>query len=299
MLILDASQTRQRLPYAALLPALAAAARRLAAGAIQAPERLVLPLPEGARYLAMPAADERLAIAKLITVHPGNPSQGLAAIRGQVLASDARDGETLALLDGPTVTACRTAALSMLGLRTLRPGPLRRVALIGAGVQAAEHARALQDCHPGVEIRLASRSREKVQALAGQLRAEGIAAVALPDIRSTLGGADAVITATTSRVPVLPEQLDDATLIVAIGAFTPEMIEVPPALVRARRVVVDTLEGARHEAGDLIQAGVDWGQVLPLAQALEAPPAGGSPLLFKTVGHAAWDLAAVEVALAG
>jgi ornithine cyclodeaminase/alanine dehydrogenase-like protein (mu-crystallin family) len=295
MLILDAEQTRQRLPYAALLPALAAAARRLAAGAIQAPERLVLPLPEGARYLAMPAADERLVIAKLITVHPGNPAQGLAAIRGQVLASDARTGETLALLDGPTVTARRTAALSMLGLRALRPGSVRRVALIGAGVQAAEHARALQDCHPGVEIRLASRSADKAQALASQLRAEGIAAEAAADARSALDGADAVITATTSRVPVLPEQLDDATLIVAIGAFTPEMVEVPAAQVLRRRVVVDTLAGARHEAGDLIQAGVDWSRVQALADCLDAPP--GGPLLFKTVGHAAWDLAAAGVAL--
>ena len=298
MLILDAEQTRQRLPYAALLPALASAAHRLAAGVIQAPERLVLPLAEGARYLAMPAADERLAIAKLITVHPGNPARGLAAIRGQVLATDARSGETLALLDGPTVTARRTAALSMLGLRSLRPGPVRRVALIGAGVQAAEHARALQACHPGVELRLSSRSADKALALTAALRSEGIAAEFQPDVGAALQGADAVITATTSRVPVLPEQVDAGLLIVAIGAFTPEMVEVPAAVVRARRLIVDTLEGARHEAGDLIQAGIDWAQVMPLAQALDAPPAG-APLIFKTVGHAALDLAAVEVALAG
>lgn len=294
MLVLDAEQTRQRLPYAALLPALESALRRLAAGAIQAPERHSLSLPLGGRYLVMPAADARLAISKLITVHPGNPALGLAAIRGQLLVTDARDGAALALLDGPTVTARRTAALSLLGMQRLQPRPIRRVALIGAGVQAAEHARALHEML-GVEIAISSRDPLRTAALVAALSAEGVAAVACADAAAALQGAQVVITATTSRSPVLPETLDDETLIVAIGAFMPEMAELPPALVHARQVVVDTLEGARHEAGDLIQAGVDWAAVKPLVDCLQTAPAGA--LVFKTVGHAAWDLAAAGVAL--
>ncbi|MBA4343488.1 MAG: ornithine cyclodeaminase [Methylibium sp.] len=295
MLQLDAAQTRQRLPYAALLPALEAALREQAAGAIQAPERHSLGLPGGARYLVMPAVNARLAISKLVTVHPDNPAQGLAAIRGGLLVTDARDGALLALLDGPTVTARRTAALSMLGLQRFVPlGNLRRVALIGAGVQAAEHARAVHALF-GAQITLSSRRAARAEALAAELRAEGVDVQLAADAPSALQGAQAVITATTSRAPVLPEQIDDATLIVAIGAFTPDMVEVPAALVRRRSLVVDTLEGARHEAGDLIQAGVDWSRVRALVDALDAPPSG--PLLFKTVGHAAWDLAAACVAL--
>lgn len=299
MLQLDAAQTRQRLPYAALLPALQLAARELAAGAIQAPERHSLALADGARYLVMPAVNARLAISKLVTVHPGNPAQGLAAIRGGLLVTDARDGALLALLDGPTVTARRTAALSMLGLQHFLPaGSVRRVALIGAGAQAAEHARAVHALF-GAQIALSSRSVARAEALAAALRAEGVDVLLLPDAPSALRGAQAVITATTSRAPVLPEQIDDATLIVAIGAFTPEMVEVPAAEVRRRSLVVDTVEGARHEAGDLIQAGVDWGQVRALVDCLDAPLplTGPAPWLFKTVGHAAWDLAAAGVAL--
>lgn len=296
MLQLDAAQTRQRLPYAALLPALEAAVRELATGAIQAPERHSLALPDGARYLVMPAVNARLAISKLVTVHPGNPAHGLAAIRGGLLVTDARDGALLALLDGPTVTARRTAALSMLGLQRLAPpGQLRRVALIGAGAQAAEHARAVHALF-GAEIALHSRSAARAEALAAALRPEGVDVQLAADASAALQGAQAVITATTSRVPVLPEQLDDAALIVAIGAFTPDMVEVPAALVRRRRVVVDTVDGARHEAGDLIQAGVDWSDVLALHDAIDRPPGGA--VLFKTVGHAAWDLAAASVALA-
>lgn len=295
MLLLDAAQTRQRLPYVALLPVLENAVRELAAGAIQAPERHSLGLPGGARYLVMPAVNARLAISKLVTVHPDNPAQGLPAIRGGLLVTDARNGALLALLDGPTVTARRTAALSMLGLQRFVPaGSLRRVALIGAGAQAAEHARAVHALF-GAQIALFSRSAARAEALAADLRAEGVDVELATCASIALQGSQAVITATTSRAPVLPESVDDATLIVAIGAFTPEMVEVPAALLRRRAVVVDTLEGARHEAGDLIQAGVDWAGVRALVDCLDSPPKG--PLLFKTVGHAAWDLAAAGVAL--
>ena len=78
------------------------------------------------------------------------------------------------------------------------------------------------------------------------------------------------------------------------------MAELPPALLHARAIVVDDIEGARHEAGDLIQAGVDWGNVRALGDILAgnaaAPP--GQPAcapVFKTVGQAAWDLAAARV----
>ena len=40
----------------------------------------------------------------------------------------------------------------------------------------------------------------------------------------------------------------------AVGAFEPEAAELTPALISASRVFVDTLEGAKEEAGDLIQA---------------------------------------------
>ena len=296
MQILDAAQTRLRTPYPALVDALAAAVVRLARGEIVAPERYSLDLPGGGRYLVMPAVDAHLAIAKLISVHPSNPARGHAAIRGRVLVADARSGETLALLDGPTVTARRTAAMSLLGIHTLLGRPLRRAAIVGAGAQAREHAIALHET-TGARIAVAARDAARARALCDELAACGIAAEPARDAADALRGADVVVCATSSRVPVLPEAVDATTLIVAVGAYTPAMAEVPPAVVRARRVVVDALEGARHEAGDLIQAGIDLAGVLPLDALLGSPPPGGA-LLFKTVGHAAWDLAAAQLALA-
>ena len=298
MRVFDAAATRERLPFARLVEALAAAVARLAAGAIVAPERLVLPLADGARYLVMPAADAQLAVAKLITLHPDNAARGLPAIRGSVKVADAVTGEALAVLDGPTVTARRTAALTLLGLRTLRSGALGRAVLVGTGAQAREHALALHEAF-GARLDVVGRDVGRTAALCADLAALGIdARPCLDDAAAAdaFGHADAVVTLTSSATPVLPDALPAAATIVAVGAYTPSMAEVPPALVRARHVVVDTIAGARHEAGDLLQAGVDWARVRPLADCLgEAAPT--QPVLFKTVGHAAWDLAAARVAL--
>jgi 1-piperideine-2-carboxylate/1-pyrroline-2-carboxylate reductase [NAD(P)H] len=108
-----------------------------------------------------------------------------------------------------------------------------------------------------------------------------------------------VITCTTSRTPVYALPASRERLLIAVGAYRPDMAEIAPDTVRASRCYVDEPEGARHEAGDLIGAGVDGAQVLPLSAALARRPApGDAPVLLKTVGCAAWDLAAARVALA-
>jgi ornithine cyclodeaminase len=85
--------------------------------AVQVPPRIVQALPGRASLFVMPAADARLAITKLITFVPDNPGRGRPAIQGDIVVFDAASGQRLALLDGPTVTARRTAAVSLLAAR--------------------------------------------------------------------------------------------------------------------------------------------------------------------------------------
>ena len=106
---------------------------------------------------------------------------------------------------------------------------------------------------------------------------------------------DLIVSATSSTAPVVPEEVAEDALVIAVGAFTPNMAELPAALVRRSRVFVDTLPGARAEAGDLLQAEVDWAQVRTLADALEESPPAGGPVVFKSVGSALWDLAAARL----
>src|SRR5262245_58843837 len=107
-ILLDAPATAARLPY----PALVGQIRELLADAsVQVPQRLVQALPGGASLFVMPAFDSRIAITKLITFTPANAGTARPAIQGDVVVFDVGSGERRLVLDGPTVTARRTAAV--------------------------------------------------------------------------------------------------------------------------------------------------------------------------------------------
>ncbi|EOA02802.1 ornithine cyclodeaminase [Herbaspirillum frisingense GSF30] len=305
MHILDPHQSAQALPYAALVDALARAAQELASGAIRAPERQVVPIDAASVLLGMPAIAEDLSVTKLITVHADNARHHLPAIQGEVIAFDTHTGRRLALMDGPTVTGRRTAAMSMLGIRTLLPRRPQSALLIGTGAQAAAHADALVEYFGVSQFWVAARDLDRTQAFCRAISERHPQAVASPlparMLQEELPRTDVVIAMTTSRVAVIPEGIAPDTLAIGVGAFKPDMVEFPATLLHARRIVVDDLPGSHHEAGDLIQAKVDWAQVVGIADVLagKAPAAtlhkDGALPVFKTVGQASWDLAAARV----
>jgi ornithine cyclodeaminase len=103
-----------------------------------------------------------------------------------------------------------------------------------------------------------------------------------------------VITATPAGTLVLDQPPREDAFVAAVGAFTPAMAEIDAGVVRwiagRGRVVLDSAS-ARHEAGDLLQAGLAMGSLPLLGDAVE--PAAG-PVLFKSCGSALWDLAAAH-----
>jgi len=311
---LDADQTAARLPYPELARAIADMLAELRAGTATAPPRIALPVGDAGggagTLLVMPACNRELVMTKNITVHPDNPRRGLPSILGEVVVADAHTGRRLALLDGPTVTGRRTAAVSLLAAQRFAPRPDGELLIVGAGVQALTHLEAFITGLAPRRVWLHSRTAAKAGALAAHARALGTEAQAVDDVRAVLPRVSMVVTVTSSLAPVLPD-LDsglwrDDHFIAAVGAFRPEMCELPPALCRAAsasgRLLADTLFGIEDEAGDLLQAGIDWATVQPFEQAILAADAlrarGGSPLVFKSVGYALWDLAACVLASA-
>ena len=296
MQILDAQATADRLPFNRLIPAVAQAMRDLNAGRLRASPRTVLPLPDGGNYLVMPCTDDQYAVTKLIAVTPANRPRGLATIQGRVIVSDAHAGTPLMVLDGPVVTARRTAAVTLLGVETLLRRNPHRAVLVGTGTQALAHALAMTERWPGLQLHCVGRNRLQGEAFVAALTKLSVKAISLT-LEQALDSADVVVAATTSLTAVLPDAVDAATLIVGLGSYTPQMAELPAAQIQCRQIWVDDVEGARHEAGDLLQAGVDWARVRNLVEALKTPSLPQSPMLYKTVGHAAWDMAAVRIAL--
>ena len=109
---------------------------------------------------------------------------------------------------------------------------------------------------------------------------------------------DVVIALTTSKQAVYDEAARAGRLVIGVGAFTPAMVEIGARTIAASALFVDDPAGAKHEAGDFIQAGVDWAKVGGIAEVVEnaALLPSGKPVVFKSVGCAAWDLAACRVA---
>jgi ornithine cyclodeaminase len=298
--------TAERLPYAALADAVAAL---LLDAQVKVPPRLVLPLPAveaapGSSLFVMPAHDARVAITKLITFTPANAGSARPAIQGDVVVFDIASGMRLALLDGPTVTARRTAAVSLLAARRLAAVPQGPLLLLGAGVQARAHLEALASGLGLREVVIVSRGAAAAQALADHARGLGLAARVAGDAEAELARCPLVVTCTPAREVVLRGRPRDDAFIAAVGAFTPAMVELDAALVRdiaqRGRIVVDTAD-AEHEAGDLLQAGVPVAGLPTLRDLVRgsASAPGTGPVLFKSCGWAGWDLAAARLATQG
>jgi 1-piperideine-2-carboxylate/1-pyrroline-2-carboxylate reductase [NAD(P)H] len=299
MRVFDATATARALPWRALLDAIEQTLADHHAGRVQAPDRWVLPLTPTASWFLMPAwltppaAD--LAAIKLITYAAENPTRGLPAILGDVMVMRASTGERLALLDGPTVTARRTAAVSLLAARRLAPLPMGPLLVLGTGVQAMAHVLAFTEALGVDEVWVKGRTDAASQAFAQALHQRGIYAEPVVELDAALARCPLVVTATSAKAVCLPGRVRDDAFVAAIGAFTPAMIELDPELTKdiAQRgqVVLDS-PAARHEAGDLIAAGLDLSALPTLAD--QPPRRDGGPVLFKSCGSALWDLAAAR-----
>lgn len=286
-----ADGTRALLPFPALMREIARAAEDMAADRLCAPARQAVPFPGGAVMLSMPATAADVGIHKLVNVAPGNRAHGLPTINGVVSVYDGVTGRLRLLLDGPTVTTRRTAAVSMLAVSRLRPGGVRHAAVFGTGTQAAGHVQALLELHPDARVDVIGHAPGRAEAFVRSFGTDRVRPA-----REVDAAADLVITATTSAVPVYDLPARAGRLVIGVGAYRHDLAEIGARTLADSRLFVDDLEGARHEAGDYLQAGVDWSRVRSLASLLADGPPGGAAV-FKSVGCAAWDLAAARCAL--
>ncbi|MXP62835.1 delta(1)-pyrroline-2-carboxylate reductase family protein [Roseomonas sp. M0104] len=292
MQIHDATETARLLAYPRLIAALEKVLPAYQRGEINSPERLVVPVGGGTgMLLSMPCSAPDLIAHKLVTIYNGNPSAGLPALQGQVTCLDATNGRALFVLDGPTVTARRTAAISMLGIQRLRATPPRTALLIGVGAQGRAHAEALLQLFPGIRIAVRARRPEAVRAFCAALNA-----TVRPAEAGDAEAAEVVIAATSSKQPVYDRPARPECLVIGVGAYRLDMVEIGAPTITGSQVYVDDPVGAPVEAGDVVAAGTDWAGVRPLATALETRPDFSRPVFLKSVGCAAWDLAACRAA---
>lgn len=293
--VCDRARTAELLDFNKLVDAIAQAAAELDAGKILSPERMVVPLGDGGVLLSMPATAPDIGIHKLVNVQPGNVKRQLPTIHGTVTVCDSETGKIKCLLDGPEVTGRRTAAVTLLAIRTLLKAEPKNILLFGTGAQARYHVQAINALYPqakiwvrGLDAQNAADFCASNRAVHAQMEPCG---AEIPDV------VDVVITVTTSTMPVYNEMPKAGRVVIGVGAFKPEMAELGEVTLFGSDLYADDPAGARHEAGDLLRAGVDWERVNSLATLLRSEVDTSRAVVFKSVGTAAWDLAAARVAL--
>jgi ornithine cyclodeaminase len=229
---------------------------------------------------------------------PDNGARGLPSIQGDIVVFDAVTGQRTALLDGPTVTARRTAAVSLLAAQLLAPhrdGPLL---IVGAGVQGRSHLEAFAAGLGVREVLVHSRSAGSADAQVAHARWLGLSARRVDDPDAALADCPLVVSATPAQQVGLRGTPRDDAFIAAVGAFTPRMVEWAPEVCRdlaARGTLVVDTRDADHEAGDLLRAGIDVTAQPTLADLIAVPHAVRGPVFFKSCGWGGWDLAAARL----
>ena len=240
MLILGRSEVEQVLDPDALVEALSMAMADLSAGRASVPPRTFASVGSAGVLAAMPAylPKQNVLAAKLVAVFPGNPAMGHESHQAVIAVFDPRTGVPLALLDGAAITATRTAAGSALATRLCAREEASVLAIIGTGVQARAHARAIPRVRKIAETLVAGRTPEHVEALAAEIGARAAATYA-----DAVASADIVCCCTHAREPVLRrEWLRKGAHVNAVGfAAGPEL---DPAVFADGTVFVESRAAA-------------------------------------------------------
>jgi ornithine cyclodeaminase len=309
VLILNQREVESLLPVADCIPLMAEALRSLARGEMAQPLRMVISPPGAKGMLAlMPAhkSGEPAAYGvKVIGVFPDNPAKGLDAHQGSVILLSGETGEVMALMNASAITAIRTAAVSGVATELLARATAAELAIIGASVQAHTHLEAMACVRPLKRARVASRSFENAKRFAEAMTPRYAFPIeAVETVESAVRGADLIVTATSSREPLIKrEWIAPGAHLNVVGASIPAAREVDSATMACASLFVDRRESTLNESGDYLLALRD-GAIGPdhiraeIGEVLIANKAGRTSAeeitLFKSLGLAIEDLAAAE-----
>lgn len=230
-------------------------------GETVAPIRLSVPHEKlGAETLYMPSyiEPEDYTAIKIVSIFPTNAKQGRKVLQGMIVLTDAQTGEHVAMMDASYLTVLRTGASSGVATKYLAKEDATVCAVLGCGAQSVGQIQAVMAVRELKHVILYNRTVEKAESMKQTLQElypdwNGTITIE-KDANDAVRQADIVICSTKSTTPIFNGRLvKKGTHINAIGSYQPHMQEVDvQTLYNSDKIVVDTLEGALHEAGDFL-----------------------------------------------
>ena len=283
------------LSYEALIPDIRQALIDYSAGKVVQPARSILRAGNAEGHAngwlaVMPVIAGDVMAVKTVTFYPANAELGIPTHMAVIELLRRATGEPLAVMDGRLITEMRTAAVSAVALDALAPPTIHSLGILGSGVQARSHLKALRHVRPSLtDVRIYSRTPANAAALAAET---GSRAVTIEEAAA----ADVVLVATTSPTPVLEGRwLKPDAVVIAVGAIGPHLRELDDEVMLSSCVIAESRAAAESESGDVRLSGArvhaEIGQVL----SGEANAPAGGRIVFKSVGMAIEDLTAARL----
>ncbi|KAE8579355.1 hypothetical protein XENTR_v10024012 [Xenopus tropicalis] len=287
------------LDFATLIPLLEKALIHFSSGSeggVVQPIRTIVPVAKYSGFLGvMPAYskwDDALT-TKVVTFYEKKTSSEIPSHQATVLLFEPSNGTLKAVIDGRVITDKRTAAVSAIATKLLKPSHAEILCILGSGAQAQSHYQVFTQQFSFKEVRVWSRTREKAERFARTAEGE-VHVCSTP--QEAVSGADVIITVTMATEPVLfGDWVKPGAHINAIGACRPDWRELDDVLMESCVLYVDSKEAAAKESGDIVisKASIfaEIGEVLKGTK----PAVTDKTTVFKSVGMAVEDTVSAKL----
>ena len=300
VLFLDEQDVRAHLSLPALIDAMELALVEFSAGKVEQPVRSVFSFgAERSIFGSMPSYVPSLPAlgVKIVTVCARNAARGIGTHQATIVMLDPATGVVKAIIDGRYITEVRTAAVSAVSTRLLARRNAQVLGILGSGVQARSHFKALHLVRQFREVRAWSPTAAHLREFADETGAS-----VMENAEAVVRGADVVVTATASSAPVIQsEWVGEGTHVIAVGSCLPTQRELDPALVARSRLIVDSRAAALREAGDVLMGIAEQRWTAPhIAAELGELPVRENDreiTIFKSLGLAVEDIFAAHLVL--
>ena len=219
--------------------------------------------------ISMPSFSKECTSCKLLTLTPSNINKQLPSLYGIMMLFDKETGQPLCLLDASILTAIRTGAIGGYALSLLTSETISSIGLIGCGVQGYYQLLFCLSVRQITSVFLFNYPQNDLSQFIDLLKEDlkrhsikrNIQFFICKNSEEVVKKSDIIITATTSKTPVLPNEssLYENKTIIAIGSYQPDSRELPDAVFGSNTSVFIEIDYAKEESGDLfipLQTGV-------------------------------------------